>query len=110
MTAQTSSAPSWVGATVHRLGTLVTLRAGAADTQGAFVPVPAGTPRRFRDPSSRPARVLALNMPGGTHERLFAEAGEPVADAARFPPLTPPDKPRLVAAALRHGITVLPPP
>lgn len=144
-------------ATVHLLGTLVTFRALAADTEGAFslveavtapgqgTPphlqrddaeafyvlegefefmlagttarsgpgafhyVPRGVPHGFRNPGDTPARMLIINLPGGLHENFFREAGDPVADASVFPPMTPPDIPRLVAAAGRYGIEMLPP-
>ena len=152
-----SSQPPLAGDTVHLLGTLVTFRALAADTEGAFslveavtapgqgTPphlqrddaeafyvlegtfefmlagqralsgpgsfhyVPRGVAHGFRNPGATPARMLIINLPGGLHENFFREAGDPVADASTFPPLAPPDIPRLVAAATRYGIEMLPP-
>ncbi len=145
-----------VGSTRHLLGTLITLRAAAGDTGGAFtlveiavapgqgtpahqhedaesfyvtngeitfvlegsavtrragsfVHIPSGVPHSFRNASDQPAHMLGINMPGGPHMQFFAEAGEQVDDALVFPPMSPPDIPKLVATAQRHGITILPP-
>ncbi|MBM6594225.1 cupin domain-containing protein [Microvirga pudoricolor] len=145
------------GDTVHLLGTLITFKATAAETEGlfslvetstapgqgtpphlqrddaeafyvlegeyefilgeqkslrgpgSFVFVPRGTPHGFRNGGEAPARMLIINLPGGLHENFFAEAGEPVADASVFPPMTPPDIPRIVSAGARYGIEMLPP-
>ena len=146
-----------LGTTVHLLGTLITFKATATETEGrfslvdsttapgqgspphlqrddaeafyvlegeyefvlgdksathgpgSFVFVPRGTPHGFRNAGSVPARMLIINLPGGLHENFFAEAGEPVADATSFPPMTPPDVPKIVAAGARYGIEMLPP-
>ncbi len=145
------------GETVHLLGTLVTFRALAADTEGsfslveavtapgqgtpphlqrddaeafyvlegtfefmlageraqsgpgAFHYVPRGVAHGFRNVGDTPARMLIINLPGGLHENFFREAGDPVTDATAFPPMSPPDIPRLLAAAGRYGIEMLPP-
>lgn len=156
MNAHTSLSVPLNGSTVHLLGTLVTFRASAADTDGAFslveiavapgagtpphhhldaesflvldgtvtftvagkeeakgpgsfVHLPSGTAHAFRNEGSSPARMIGINMPGGPHAQFFAEAGEPVADASTFPTMSPPDVPKLIATAQRHGITILPP-
>ena len=148
---------SKVGKTVHLLGTLVTFRATAAETEGAFslveavtapgqgtpphiqrddaeafyvleggydvfldgktsparagdfVYIPRGVAHGFHNPGSAPARMLIINLPGGLHETFFLEAGDAVADASAFPPPSPPDMPRLMQAAMRAGIEMLPP-
>ncbi|MFT8243871.1 cupin domain-containing protein [Roseomonas sp. BN140053] len=76
---------------------------------GAFLFVPRGLPHQFRNPGTEPARMLIINVPGGLHERFFLEAGDPVpaAKASAFPAMSPPDVPRLLAAASRYGIEVL---
>jgi hypothetical protein len=73
------------------------------------VHIPSQEPHAFRNTSDKVARMLGINLPGGPHIGFFADVGEPVADAKSFPPLSPPDVPRLVEAGLRHGITILPP-
>ena len=83
----------------------VTTRSGP----GSFHFVPTGTPHAFSNPGDTPARMLILHTPGLQHEQFFLEAGDPVADATHFPPLAPPDLPRLMQAAQRNGIEMLPP-
>ena len=143
------------GTTVHLLGTLITYRATAAQTDGlfaladvrtapgaitpphvqsddaesfyvlegsyeimldgetreygpgSFVHVPKGRPHGFRNAGTTPARMLIINMPGGIHERFYAEAGDPVADPTSFPPPAAPDIPRLMTACAHAGITML---
>jgi len=76
---------------------------------GTFHYIARGVPHGFRNPGDKPAKMLILNLPGGLHENFFVEAGDRVAAAATFPPMSPPDIPRLVAAASRYGIEMLPP-
>ncbi len=71
---------------------------------GAFAFVPRGTVHAYTNTGDTPARMLILVAPGGLHEQFFREAGDPVSD-----PVGPPDIPRLVAAAAKYGITILPP-
>jgi quercetin dioxygenase-like cupin family protein len=147
---------SKVGSTVHLLGTLITFRATALETEGsfslvevvtapgqgtpphlqrddaeafyvldgtyefmkdgkiitaeagAFVYIPRSVAHGFRNIGAAPARMLIINLPGGLHENFFAEAGDPVADAATFPPMSPPDVPKLLEVAGRYGIEMLP--
>jgi mannose-6-phosphate isomerase-like protein (cupin superfamily) len=75
---------------------------------GSFHYIPRGVPHAFFNPGDKPARMLIINLPGGLHENFFQEAGDPVADASSFPPLSPPDIPRLIEAASRYGIEMLP--
>ena len=157
MAASAASTSATPGTTVHLLGTLITFRATAAETEGlfslvdtttapgqgtpphlqrddaeafyvlegeyefvlgeqnltrgpgSFIFVPRGMPHGFRNAGAAPARMLIINLPGGLHENFFVEAGEPVADASVFPPMTPPDVPKIVAAGARYGIEMLPP-
>ena len=74
---------------------------------GGFVLVPKDVPHRFRNPGPTPARMLILNTPGGLHERFFRDAGEPATLHDAFPPMTPPDVPRLVGIAAQYGIEIL---
>ncbi|HSI41962.1 MAG TPA: cupin domain-containing protein [Xanthobacteraceae bacterium] len=76
---------------------------------GSFHYVPRGVPHGFANAGDAPARMLIINLPGGLHENFFVEAGDPVPDAVSFPPMSPPDIPRLVQAASRYGIEMLPP-
>jgi len=157
MLAQPPSPLSKVGSTVHLLGTLVTFKATAAETEGhfslvetatapgqgvpphiqrddseafyvlegeyefilgdavtvhgpgSFVYIPRGTPHGFRNNGAAPSRMLIINLPGGFHENFFVDAGDPVVDATTFPPMSPPDIPRIIEAGGRYGIEMLPP-
>lgn len=78
---------------------------------GGYAFVPRGTVHAFRNTGDGLARMLVSTTPGGYHENFFAEAGDPVADpASPGPPAGPPDFERLMAAAKRWGVEVLPPP
>jgi quercetin dioxygenase-like cupin family protein len=76
---------------------------------GEFVFIPSNEVHAFTNATGTVARMLGINLPGGPHVGFFAEAGDPVADGKSFPPMSPPDIPRLMAAAQRHGVTILPP-
>lgn len=75
---------------------------------GSFHYVPKDVPHSFRNPGDRPARMLILNFPAGLHENFFAEAGDALPDATRFPAPAAPDLPRIGATAQRYGIELLP--
>ena len=84
---------------------------GEAQTHGpgGFVLVPKDVPHHFRNPGKAPARMLILNTPGGLHEGFFRDAGEPARPDNAFPPMAPPDVPRLMGIAAQYGIEILPP-
>ncbi|MCR0984695.1 cupin domain-containing protein [Roseomonas populi] len=84
--------------------------AGETRTEGpgGFVLIPRDVPHHFRNPGETEARMLILNVPGGLHEGFFRDAGEAVEGTA-FPPMAPPDVPRLVGIAAGYGIEVLTP-
>ena len=67
-----------------------------------------GTIHAFENTGPAPARMLVLNSPAGPHERFFIEAGTEVTDDN--PIAGEPDFGRLMAAAARAGIEILPPP
>lgn len=78
---------------------------------GTFVFVPRGTPHAFRNVGTTPARMVIINTPAGFHEGFFLDAGDRVpGQVPVFPPLTPPDVPKLIEDARRWGIEILPPP
>ena len=80
-------------------------------TAGDFVYVPPGIVHAFRNAGNAPARMLTVNLPSGMHEGFFTEAGDPVEPGTTtFPPAGPPDMGRLLAAAAKYHLTVLPPP
>lgn len=75
---------------------------------GAVFHLAPGTVEWF-EPAGEAVRVLVVYAPGGV-DRFFAEVGEPA--AARTlppPPATPPDLPRVAAAAARYGMRIQPP-
>ncbi len=81
-----------------------TLRRG----EGDFIPVEAGMPHGFRQVGGRASRMLSLSMPGHAREGFLLDAGEPIASWAS-PPAPSGDIARVVAAARRHGLVMLPP-
>ncbi|MEP9366739.1 cupin domain-containing protein [Xanthobacter sp. VNH20] len=155
--AQGAAASPRVGSSIHLLGTIVTFKGIAAQTEGnyslveaatapgaftpphvhsedaeafyvlegeyeifrdgettrhgpgSFVYMPRGVAHGFRNAGSETARMLIINTPGGLHEQFFLAAGEPAEGPLAFPPPQPPDVPRLIEVAGRHGITMLPP-
>jgi quercetin dioxygenase-like cupin family protein len=156
LTQPIASSPK-TGATVHLLGTLITLKASAADTEGhfslvdtttapgqgtpphiqrddseafyvlegeyefilgetvrkygpgSFLYVPRGMAHGFRNVGPSPSRMLIINVPGGLHENFFLEAGDIVEDPSTFPPMTPPNVPKIIEVGARYGIEMLPP-
>jgi quercetin dioxygenase-like cupin family protein len=72
---------------------------GAAQVHGpgAFVKIPNNAVHTFTNVGDTPSRMLIVNWPGHDHVRFFRAAGERLASAtADFPPMVPPDVPRLV--------------
>jgi quercetin dioxygenase-like cupin family protein len=82
-----------------------TLNASAGD----FVHLPRGVVHSFRNNGNVDAKFLVVATPAGL-ENFFAEAFCPaVDDSTAPPPLTEAWMARLHAAALRHGIALVPP-
>jgi quercetin dioxygenase-like cupin family protein len=78
-------------------------------TAGTFANMPAGVPHSFRNESDRTARMLISVVPAGL-EGMFFEVGVTLADGATTAsPPTPDEVERLLAAAPRYGIELLPP-
>ena len=77
---------------------------------GSFVHVPPGVLHAFRNVGDTPARFLAIVTPGGLHEKLLGEIGEP-AERESLPPLPegPPDVERIVRIAQKYATEVPPP-
>ena len=76
---------------------------------GGFLATPRDIPHAFRNTSDRPARAVVIVTPAGL-ENFFLEVGTPWDDATRSPgPPSPDEVARLVAAAPRYGLEVLPP-
>lgn len=74
---------------------------------GALVFLPKGRPHQFVVGEGQPARLLQIAAPA-QFERFVAEVGVP-ATRPGLPDPELPDLERLVAAAARHGIDILPP-
>jgi quercetin dioxygenase-like cupin family protein len=78
------------------------MTASAGDT----IFVPAGEAHAFVV-TSETARFLNLTTPN--HEAFFRAVGDP-ASARELPPKSPPDMPRVIAAAGHYGVEILGPP
>ncbi len=76
---------------------------------GGFVFVPKRKPHSFLNNGTAIGRLLILTMPGGFHERFFAEIGELTSDPEGPLPTEPLDVEKVLAAGRRYGIEVLPP-
>ncbi len=74
---------------------------------GDFVFVPKLVPHAFRNAGAEVGRLLILTMPGGFHERFFAEIGEPAPDPEGPLPSEPFNVEKVIAAAQRYGIELL---
>ena len=78
---------------------------------GDFVHVSKGTPHRFINRSQTPAKMIITFVPAGDIEQFFRESFEEAADRhAPTPPLTDAFIQRLLEAAERHDVEILPPP
>ena len=78
---------------------------------GDFVHVSIGTPHRFINRSQTPAKIIATFVPAGDIEEFFRESFKETTDRNAPPePLTDAFIQRLLEAADRHDIEILPPP
>lgn len=80
-------------------------------SSGSFVYVPKGVLHTFRNVGEASARFLAITTPGGLHEKLLGEIGQP-AESESLPPAPegPPDVERIVRIAERYGTEIPFPP
>lgn len=69
---------------------------------------PRGIPHTFKNVGTTPSKVLGVITPGG-FEGFFEEVGEPATDPSS-PPSGPPDMEKIMAAAAKYGLEILPPP
>jgi quercetin dioxygenase-like cupin family protein len=77
---------------------------------GDYVRGPRGTVHVFRNVGERTARALNTFVPAGI-ENFFMEVFQPVADRAAPPPAPPADLiDRIIKAAPRYGLELVPPP
>ena len=70
---------------------------------------PRGTPHAFKNVGDAQARMLIVQSPGGVIEKYLEEAWEKIEDPSNPPPPVEPDFERVMAAAQRYGIEMLPP-
>lgn len=75
---------------------------------GTFANMPVGTPHTFKNETDRPAKMLISVVPAGL-EQMFFEVGRPVEpESVSAPPPSPEEIGRLLEAAPRYGIELLP--
>jgi quercetin dioxygenase-like cupin family protein len=80
-----------------------------AVTAGAFANVPVGTAHSFRNESTHTAKMLISVAPAGLEE-MFFEVGVPIVPGATTAaPPTRDEVERLLAAAPRYGVEIMPP-
>ena len=78
---------------------------------GDFVHVSKGSPHSFINRSQTPTKLIATFVPAGNVERFFREAMEETKDRNATPPsLDDAMIQRMIAAAERNGVEILPPP
>lgn len=73
-----------------------------AAKQGSFIMLPRGIKHGFSVVGGHDARILQLTVPAG-FERFAMEVGE-LASTMDLPPPGPPDIPKLLRAAAKHGL------
>jgi quercetin dioxygenase-like cupin family protein len=77
---------------------------------GEFAFVPRHTLHRYLNRSAeKEGRLLVITLPGGSHERFFAEIGELKADASGPFSTKPPDIEKIMSVGKRYGFELLPP-
>ena len=95
------------GEHVWFLDTRMTVKAGGAQTGGAFIFLPHGIPHTFVV-SAGPVRGLQITSPAG-FEKFITEVGRP-AQHLGLPEPSQPDIELLVEAGRRHGNEIVGPP
>lgn len=78
---------------------------------GSLAYIPKGTLHAYKNVGRTSGRLLAIQTPGGLHERFFGEIGEEAADeSSPHPKNAPPDIERIASIAAKYGIEIPPPP
>ena len=78
---------------------------------GEFVFVPRGVVHGFTNVGQEPARFLGIVTPGGLHEKLLSDLGEPAkAETLPPPPEGPPDVERIAQIVRKYDTEMLPSP
>lgn len=80
-----------------------------AASAGAFVHLPRGIAHTYKNIGATPARFLTLMAPAGL-EKLFEEVGKPATDPFSPPSFGEEDVEKLLTAAPKYGVEILPPP
>lgn len=75
---------------------------------GSLVYVPKGNLHAFRNSANTTGRLLALQTPGGVHERYVEEVGEPVMDNGLSPRKETRSVDGLSATGAKYGIEMVP--
>ncbi|WP_231962154.1 cupin domain-containing protein [Symmachiella dynata] len=75
---------------------------------GTFVNMPVGSLHCFKNETDQPARMLISVAPAGL-EQMFLEVGQPLDDAEMTPPPSRADIDKLLEAAPRYGVEIMPP-
>lgn len=75
---------------------------------GSFVHLPRGIAHAYKNIGATPARFLTLMVPAGL-ERFFEEVGKPPTDSHSPPPFEEEDVEKLLTAAPKYGVEILPP-
>lgn len=79
-------------------------------TAGTFLHSPKGQLHRFTNIGTTPAKMLCWVTPVGL-EKFFAEVGKPGVDPSAEPPLvSPTDLEKILTAAPKYGLEIIPPP
>ncbi len=76
---------------------------------GTFVQIPRGTAHAFKNNSNQPARMLVLCVPAGFEKFMAEFATELPSLDAPVPPPTGEEIEKLLRAAPKYGIVMLPP-
>jgi mannose-6-phosphate isomerase-like protein (cupin superfamily) len=69
---------------------------------------PRGTPHAIKNVGESEARMLIVQSPGGVIEKYMEEAWTTIEDPSNPPPPVEPDIEKVMAAAQKHGIEMLP--
>lgn len=77
-------------------------------TPGTFLHSPKGQLHRFTNISLEPAKLLCWVTPAGL-EKFFTEVGMPVSERISSPTVSPADIEKVLAAAPRYGLEIIPP-
>ena len=78
---------------------------------GDFVTIPTDKAHAFTNVGEGPSRMINITSPGDDHVGFFSQAGEALPlGTTEFPPMMPPDLPRLAGIAAENNMHFLPPP